>query len=241
MICIYQVSTKGTSEQESGTLGHRHSRDHSHPRSSSAALSKKGHHHLQHEQRGAPEQQHSSRKHGEDADSEDEQQNNSRRGRSKLERWASQKEKDDSTNVQSPTPSSKGRESGRNNDKFLASRQPDEVGKKGGDSDTLISSVGPENASDMEPKDVDLVAESDDQHIDADRTGDDRHMDTFEKLKKRSERFKLPMPSEKDVTTNKKMESNEILLPHNETAVAEPEVKQERPARKRRWNYKDLE
>ncbi|XXG51900.1 hypothetical protein AAC387_Pa03g0363 [Persea americana] len=236
-----KVSTKGTSEQESGTLGHRHSRDHSHPRSSSAALSKKGHHHLQHEQRGAPEQQHSSRKHGEDADSEDEQQNNSRRGRSKLERWASQKEKDDITNVQSPTPSSKGRESGRNNDKFLASRQPDEVGKKGGDSDTLISSVGPENASDMELKDVDLVAESDDQHIDADRTGDDRHMDTFEKLKKRSERFKLPMPGEKDGSTNKKVESNEILLPHSETAVAEPEVKQERPARKRRWNYKDLE
>lgn len=63
---------------------------------------------------------------------------------------------------------------------------------------------------------------------------DDRHLDTVEKLKKRSERFKLPMPKEKDAVAIKKMESEALPSAKNETP-ADSEVKPERPARKRRW------
>ena len=51
----------------------------------------------------------------------------------------------------------------------------------------------------------------------------------LEKLKKRSARFKLPMPKEKDVLTIKKMESGALPLAKNETLV-NSEIKQERSA-----------
>lgn len=63
---------------------------------------------------------------------------------------------------------------------------------------------------------------------------EDKHMDTVEKLKKRSERFKLPMPSEKEGLVIKKME-NEALPSSKSDAPADSEIKPERPARKRRW------
>ena len=47
----------------------------------------------------------------------------------------------------------------------------------------------------------------------------------LEKLKKRSERFKLPMPKEKDVLAINKMESGALLLAKNETPV-NSEIKQ---------------
>lgn len=74
----------------------------------------------------------------------------------------------------------------------------------------------------------------DQQGNDTDKPKEERHLDTVEKLKKRSERFKLPMPGEKDVVAIKKVESEAPPSAKTETpAVAE--VKPERPARKRRW------
>ncbi|KAL8168108.1 hypothetical protein V2J09_009607 [Rumex salicifolius] len=70
--------------------------------------------------------------------------------------------------------------------------------------------------------------ESDMKHI------ENRHLDTVAKLKKRSERFKLPMPIEKDTTTIKKME-NEPLPSAPSEAPGNSEMKPERPPRKRRW------
>lgn len=69
----------------------------------------------------------------------------------------------------------------------------------------------------------------------ADKSGDDkdRHLDTVEKLKRRSERFKLPMPGEKDLVLSKIPENDTQLM--QQEAPADNEVKPERPARKRRW------
>lgn len=63
---------------------------------------------------------------------------------------------------------------------------------------------------------------------------EDRHLDTVAKLKKRSERFKLPMPSEKEAVAIKKME-NETLPQVQTESRTDSVIKQERPARKRRW------
>lgn len=63
---------------------------------------------------------------------------------------------------------------------------------------------------------------------------EDRHLDTVAKLKKRTERFKLPMPSEKEAVAVKKVGSEALPSAPSETP-ADSEVKQERPARKRRW------
>ncbi|KAM7265376.1 hypothetical protein ACFE04_003059 [Oxalis oulophora] len=56
--------------------------------------------------------------------------------------------------------------------------------------------------------------------------------DTVEKLKKRSERFKLPI--DKDALVIKKVENEAPPPAKNETRV-DSEIKPERPARKRRW------
>lgn len=65
---------------------------------------------------------------------------------------------------------------------------------------------------------------------------DGRHLDTVEKLKRRSERFKLPLASEKDPLAIKKMESEPLPSSQIDTpAPTNAEVKHERPPRKRRW------
>ncbi|KAL8168104.1 hypothetical protein V2J09_009603 [Rumex salicifolius] len=69
--------------------------------------------------------------------------------------------------------------------------------------------------------------ESDTKHT------ENQHLDTVTKLKKRSERFKLPMPIEKDTTTIK-MES-ESLSCSPSGSPGNSEMKPERPPRKRRW------
>lgn len=60
-------------------------------------------------------------------------------------------------------------------------------------------------------------------------------MDTVEKLKKRSERFKLPMPTEKDNNAGVKKMESETLPSAKTEGPADSEVKAERPPRKRRW------
>ncbi|CAN6303719.1 unnamed protein product [Urochloa humidicola] len=150
----------------------------------------------------------------EDTISDDENHEDSRRGRSKLERWTSHKEieysniDDDSTQtfptMKADVQAPTADESGNS-----------EVSAAVGNSD-IKSSVDTGQTSDK---------------INEER---DRHLDTVERLKRRSERFKLPMPGEKDAPQSKKVD-NEVQLPQNESASADMEVKPERPARKRRW------
>ncbi|KDP38657.1 hypothetical protein JCGZ_04010 [Jatropha curcas] len=162
-------------------------------------------------------QHNSSKRHKEEASSDDEQQD-SRRGRSKLERWTSHKERDFSISNK-PSASMKFKEIERNNNIVTseASKLPDVLKRVEKYPLTEDKEIG-----DVENKDTDT------------KPLEDRHLDTVEKLKKRSERFKLPMPSEKDPLTIKKLE-NEALPSVKTDAPVDSEVKPERPARKRRW------
>ncbi|KAJ1293822.1 hypothetical protein BS78_01G098100 [Paspalum vaginatum] len=151
----------------------------------------------------------------EDAMSDDENHEDSRRGRSKLERWTSHKEieysnvDDDSTQafpaIQADV------QAVTNNDEVGKSEVPAAVSNS-----DIKSSVDTGQTSDK------MTEER------------DRHLDTVERLKRRSERFKLPMPGEKDAPQIKKVDT-EAQPPQNESAAADMEVKPERPARKRRW------
>lgn len=239
MVAFAQVIIRGIGKQENGTVGHTDSRDGSKPRLSSAVLSKKDDHY--HDEHGpqieASQQRHSSRKHEEYAGSEnDRQQQNSRSGCSKSEHWTSHKEMESSTNAKSPTSSYMDRKIERSSEKSLPSRHQDELSKRSGDFGIQNPSGGAEIVGDLESKDVDLVAKLENQHVDPERIGDERHLSTVQKLKKRSERFKLPMPSEKETSVNRKLERKETSLTQSETTVADAEIKQERPPRKRRWS-----
>ncbi|PSS21028.1 FIP1[V]-like [Actinidia chinensis var. chinensis] len=166
---------------------------------------------------------HSSKKHREDASSDDEQQD-LKRGRSKLERWTSHKERDFNITAKSSSSLKVVKEIDKDNNEgsSIASKLPDESSKT---DETIINQHPPgdeKDAGDPEIKNVDV------------KSLEDKHLDTVAKLKKRSERFKLPMPSEKEAMVIKKMESEP--LPSDQTeACADSEVKPERPARKRRW------
>ncbi|CAI0542471.1 unnamed protein product [Linum tenue] len=165
-------------------------------------------------------QRNSSKRAKEDASS-DEEQPDSKKGRSKLERWTSHKEKEFNMNNKS-APSAKLKNGDKNDD--------------GGPSEK-VQSVERQHPV-VEEKDG---GGDNTENKDGDKKQlDDRHLETVEKLKKRSERFKLPLPLEKDgSTTVKKIETPDALPPMppvNKTEpVADAEVKPERPARRRRW------
>lgn len=161
---------------------------------------------------------HSSKKHKEDASSDDEQQD-SRRGRSKLERWTSHKERDFGIATKKSSSSLKVKEIEKDNN-----GGPSLASKKLLD-ETLTNQHPPVDEKDDVNPEI--------KNIDA-KPLEDKHSDTVEKLKKRSERFKLPMPSEKEAVVIKKME-NEPLPSTQSEVRADSEVKPERPARKRRW------
>lgn len=166
-------------------------------------------------------QHQSSRKRKEDASSDDEQLD-SRRGRSKLERWTSNKERDFPINSKSSS-TLKLKETDRSNSRSLeGSKISDEPSKPVETVDLQHSLAEERDGTDLEVKDAGT------------KPLDDRHLDTVEKLKKRSERFKLPMPSDKDAVVAKKMESEELPSAKSETPV-DSVIKQERPPRKRRW------
>lgn len=154
----------------------------------------------------------------EEPTSDDENIGDSRRGRSKLERWTSHKERDFTTvdATKAFTTSSRAKEAEALN--------TDELGKTEANDNNAGSSNPNPSAKDG---DLGQVTEK----VAEDR---DRHLDTVAKLKKRSERFKLPMPVEKETVQNKVAE-NEMPKPVNEAVPPEMEVKPERPARKRRW------
>jgi hypothetical protein len=151
----------------------------------------------------------------EEAMSDDENTEDSRRGRSKLERWTSHKEIDYSTIANEAT------------------------------------HIFPSIKADVEPPTADASGKSDvpaivgnselkssgDNGQASEKTAEERerHLDTVERLKRRSERFKLPMPGEKEAPQNKKMDTEVQTTPQNESPAADTEVKPERPARKRRW------
>lgn len=220
MFAIFQVIIKGVGKKESSTAGYTDSHDHRKLRLSSAVLCKKDdHHNVQHEASRLA------------VSENDQKQQNSRRGHSKSERWTSHKERESATNAPMPTSYTQ-KETERSNDKSLAGRQPKELAKKGGGPNP---SSGTEMIGDLEAKDVDMVVTSENQHVDPGRIGVEHHLDTFEKLKKRSERFKLPMPKDKETSAKWKLEHNETLLTQMETTTADTEIKLERPPRKRRW------
>ncbi|XVF35535.1 hypothetical protein REPUB_Repub18cG0154100 [Reevesia pubescens] len=164
----------------------------------------------------------SSRKHREDASSDDEQKE-LKRGRSKLERWTSHMERDYSINSKSSS-SSKFKEIEKINNVGSpeSNKIPDELGKSVEPAENHHPMSDNKGVGKPEIKDADT------------RPSEDQHLDTVEKLKKRSERFKLPMPKEKDAVAIKKME-NEALPSAKNEAPANSEIKHERPARKRRW------
>lgn len=148
------------------------------------------------------------------AASDEDDPQNVKRGRSKLERWTSHKERDFSSgSLQSLPSSSKAGEAEVNGSEAAAPQE--QVGKS--------DDAGPE-----------VKGAEAGQAADASGKESDRHLDTVAKLKKRSERFKVPLPGEKDGGAAKKSES-EVPPTQSETPV-DSDIKQERPARKRRWS-----
>ncbi|TYH93004.1 hypothetical protein ES332_A13G223800v1 [Gossypium tomentosum] len=163
----------------------------------------------------------SSRKHKEDASSEDELRE-SKRGRSKLERWTSHTERDFNINSKSSA-SLKFKEIEKINNVVSSesNKFPDGPGKSVEPVEHFPPLSDNKGFSEPEIKEADT------------RPSEDQHLDTVEKLKKRSERFKLPISREKD-TLATKTENEALPSTENETPV-DSEIKHERPARKRRW------
>ncbi|KAJ6958258.1 hypothetical protein NC653_040046 [Populus alba x Populus x berolinensis] len=174
-------------------------------------------------------QRNSSKRHKEDASSDDEQQD-LRRGRSKLERWTSHKERD--YNISKSSASLKFKEIHRNSNggSLQGSKLPDELPKKVETVEKRTKVETVEKPPVSEEKDFAEVVNKDTDM----KPSEDRHLDTVEKMKKRSERFKLPMPGEKDAPAIKKTE-NEALPSVKPETPADSEIKPERPPRKRRW------
>ncbi|XP_020871134.1 FIP1[V]-like protein isoform X1 [Arabidopsis lyrata subsp. lyrata] len=162
-----------------------------------------------------PQQPNPTKRHKENASSGDEL-HDSKRGRTKLERWASHKERDDTVSAKSSSISSKLEEKDKNTNGRLSEPVHGSISK---------------SRDVTEEKSGHNLAETKDG---SEKGPGDWHLDTVEKLKKRSERFKLPMPTEKDTTGVKKMESETLPSAKIEGPV-DSEVKAERPARKRRW------
>lgn len=145
------------------------------------------------------------------------------RGHSKSERWTSHKERDFDAGTQLSSLNVK--ENDDHNAGTLAANTVSDVSTKtveaGQNSHTLANEtdagdqVNIKKGGEVKPK-------------------EDKHLDTVAKLRKRSERFKLPMPSEKEPVAVKKMD-NEQLPPVQTESRTDSEIKHERPPRKRRW------
>ncbi|XP_038993839.1 FIP1[V]-like protein isoform X1 [Hibiscus syriacus] len=170
-----------------------------------------------------PIQHNSLRKRREDASSDDEQKE-SKRGRSKLERWTSHTERDYSINSKSSASLNLKEIEKINN---VVSSESNKIAEEPSKSVQLAENHYPslsdkKNVSEPEIKDADT------------RPLEDQHLVTVEKLKKRSERFKLSMPKEKDAAEIK-MESEIQPSVKNGGTPVDSEIKHERPARKRRW------
>uniref|UniRef100_A0A1D1XLV6 Pre-mRNA 3'-end-processing factor FIP1 n=1 Tax=Anthurium amnicola TaxID=1678845 RepID=A0A1D1XLV6_9ARAE len=192
-----------------GKVGARGTNEQEGSNTSSDQLSKRERH-LTDKAPGIQEQHHISGDHAEeDAVSDDDSNQNVRRGRSKLERWTSHIERDFSNSNNSPQPlPSRVRESEVCTVNII--ELADVIKTEGNDDDTKVSEA-----------------------MQIDHRGEERdcHLDAVAKLKQRSERFKLPEPGE-DSTIFKKPEDE---VPPIQGDVTDADIKQERPARKRRW------
>ncbi|KAL6532747.1 hypothetical protein OROGR_013707 [Orobanche gracilis] len=155
----------------------------------------------------------SSRKYGEEAFSDDEQPSDSRRGRSKMECWTSIHQESD-FNITSISSASS-------------------LKKSKDFPDTHNSSIASLPSKKVEPS-VDEKDASGETNNASAKAVDVKHMDTVERLKKRSERFKLPMPSGKEALAIKKIESEPLPSVQTENRP-DLEIKPKRPPRKRRW------
>lgn len=155
--------------------------------------------------------------------SSDDEQPGSKRGRSKLERWTSHKERDYDINSKSSSLKIKDsrREKTAGSISGSSTGAEEESANRVDTVDNTRSSVGGKDGG-LEGRDADV------------KRMVDGHLDTFEKLKRRSERFKVPLTSEKDAMAVKKVESEASPSFQND-APAHSYVKPERPARKRRW------
>ncbi|KAJ8560758.1 hypothetical protein K7X08_022618 [Anisodus acutangulus] len=162
----------------------------------------------------------SSRKHQEAASSDDEQED-SRRGRSKLERWSSQKDRDIGIDAKSSSSlNMKDNDVHKGPGTSLANKNQDEGLKMVEDNQQPAANNKNGGASEINNVET--------------KPTEDKHLETVEKLKKRSERFKLPMPSEKEAPVSKKVEADPLSSVQSEIRP-DSEVKPERPARRRRW------
>lgn len=166
---------------------------------------------------------HPSRKHNrEEGVSSDEEQPESKRGRSKLERWTSHKERDFNISKSSSSSSMKIKQMDTH------SKLPDQPSN--------TPEAKQHHPSNNEKDAGSLGINSNDK-----KPIEDKHLDTVEKLKKRSERFKLPMPGEREQPSSATIKKMENELPHpplppaQSETCADSEIKAERPARKRRW------
>ncbi|XP_061365832.1 FIP1[V]-like protein [Gastrolobium bilobum] len=157
-----------------------------------------------------------------DGMSSDDEPQDSHRGRTKLERWTSHKERDFSISKSSSSLKFKDIDKDNNDGSIEAGKPVDESAKTVDVENQHLLSAEGRDSVDTESRDADS------------KELGDRHLDTVERLKKRSERFKLPMPSEKEAQVIKKLESEPLPSAKTENPV-DSKVKQERPARKRRW------
>jgi len=220
---------RSTEDQESGSVWGGNADRRTHNRTTPPGLSKR-----MHEQEMTDRYPSKlKRVAADDSASEDE---HVKRGRSKLERWASQKERDDASKWDNDT--SKHQKTPVNHEESAAGKEEQtkmewSVGtesKRKPGKERPHSREQDDHTTNQDGKEAvsnEHVHVADGTRSDADQGGSRQHFETVAKLEKRRERFKQPIPNEKE--TQKKTE-NEALL-ENET----DEVKQERPARKRRW------
>lgn len=149
-----------------------------------------------------------------------------------MERWTSHKERDSTANAK-PVSSLKGKERIRSNINMESSvsAEPAENTTKSAEAIDPKPSIDDTVPLVADTKKDNSIKEVEDKNSDTLQTAD-QHLDTVAKLKKRSERFKVPLTTEKEAM-NKKKETEPLLPPQPENPPANPEVKSERPPRKR--------
>ncbi|XP_010539467.1 PREDICTED: FIP1[V]-like protein [Tarenaya hassleriana] len=154
--------------------------------------------------------------------SSDEEQQNSKRGRLEMEHWTNHKEREDFT-LPAKSSSSSVPLKFQEMDKSPNGRSAEEGREAAHDPTTEKNRDANEEKNAAEMK-----------HRGQKPPPGDRHLETVEKLKKRSERFKLPMPNEDNIITST-VKKTETETDRRTEGAADSEVKAERPARKRRW------
>ncbi|XP_057827288.2 FIP1[V]-like protein isoform X1 [Cryptomeria japonica] len=223
-----KASDRSTEDQESGTVWTVHTDRRTHNRIMPPDLSKR-----MHEHEGSDRNISKLKRLADDSVSEDEQL---RRGRSKLERWTSQKEKeeanlwDNDARKHHKMPANHEDTVARKEEETKIELSFDPESKQKPGKECPQSQEGDDRIADQEEKEAisdEPVHVAEGMQADTDKSGNRQHCEAVAKLEKRRERFKQPIQNEKD---SQRKAENEVLL-ENET----DEVKQERPARKRRW------